>query len=708
MTVRRTIGGTMVAVLLGGTVAAIGQPVIVTAPDPTVRSTILTGQERAPVVVTNPVATVHPGDVSLNFPNADVQAVAKAVLGSMLGLEYTVAPDLHTPVTLVTQRPVSRADVLRLFETSLLTANLALIARNGVYVILPIEQARGQAPVVGAGDSAAFASETIPLKFVASDELRRLIDPVLPNVITSAAPGSLVVAGTGGQRAAVRNLVRQFDVDWLRNTSFALFVPQRTDSRLIVPALDRLINANGAPTKGMVRLVAMDRLNGILAVSTQRQYLDDVQRFVELLDREGESSERRVFVYRVQNGRSADLAKVLANAFGGRGGNSGRSDAPRGGDPLSGPRDDFAIPGGNSGGGAGVGSSGFGNNSSGNGGGAGSGFGSQNGTGSTAQNPLAGGTASSGNSANTTVDINSDDLRARISSDETNNAIVVFATPRDYAVVEDALRKLDVVPYQVMIEAAITEVTLTNALRYGVQWNFNSGRTSSTLSEDPAGAIVRTFPGFSFFYGGSSIMAALNALENLTKINVVSSPKLLVLNNQTAALQVGNQVPIITASSTSTIGSNSPIVNSIEYRDTGIILKITPRVNSSGLVLLDVAQEVSDVVASQTSGINSPTISTRRIATSIAVQDGEVVALGGLISNNTTDTKGGLPFLSHIPVIGGLLFGNTNKQVARTELLVLLRPRVVRTVDDGRALADEMRAKLETLRPLLTRGNGIP
>lgn len=694
-----------------GAGAASGQPVVVPAPDPTVRSTILTGQERAPVVVSNPLATVHPGDVSLNFPNADVQAVAKAVLGEMLGLEFSVAPDLHTPVTLVTQRRISRADVLLLFEASLTAANLGMIVRNGVYVILPVEQARGQATVVGGSDSAGFASEAIALKFVASDELRRLIDPVLPNVITSAAPGSLVVAGTAGQRAAVRNLVRQFDVDWLRNTSFALFVPQRTDSRLIVPALDRLINANGAPTKGMVRLVAMDRLNGILAVSTQRQYLDDVQRFVELLDREGESSERRVFVYRVQNGRSADLAKVLANAFGGRGGSvAGRTDASRGGsDPLAGPRDDFAIPGGNSG--AGAGNAGFGNNSSangGSGGGSGSGFGSQNGTGSTAQNPLAGAAAATGNSSNTTVDINSEDLRARISSDETNNAIVVFATPRDYAVVEDALRKLDVVPYQVMIEAAITEVTLTNALRYGVQWNFNSGRTSTTLSEDPTGAIVRTFPGFSFFYGGSSIMAALNALENLTKINVVSSPKLLVLNNQTAALQVGNQVPIITASSTSTIGSNSPIVNSIEYRDTGIILKITPRVNSSGLVLLDVAQEVSDVVASQTTGINSPTISTRRIATSIAVQDGEVVALGGLISNNTTDTKGGLPFLSHIPVIGGLLFGNTNKQVARTELLVLLRPRVVRTVDDGRALADEMRAKLETLRPLLTRGNGIP
>ena len=614
-------------------------------------------------------------------------------------------------MSVVTQRPIAKADVLRLFEAALVPAGLALIPRNGVYLVLPIEQARSQAPV-GGGDTPGFATETIPLKFVGSEQVRRIIDPIIPNVIVQADNGGIVVAGTSGQRLAVRNLVSQFDVNWLRNTSFGLFVPQRTDSRLIVPALDRLLNADGAPTKGVVRLIAMDRLNGILAVSTQRQYLDDVQRFIDILDREGESSERRVFVYRVQNGRSADLAKVLSNAFGG--GNSSRDasrDQARG---LAGNRDGLGGQAGDtangSGGFAGVGGgtgTGGGNN-----GGTPGGYGStpgsggaQAGGGSSVFTGMAStdGGGSSTSQQGTNVDITAGDLRAKISSDETNNAIVVFATPRDYAVIEDALRKLDVLPFQVMIEAAITEVTLTDALRYGVQWNFDIGKTNSALGEGATGVPVRQFPGFSFFYGGSSISATLNALETLTKINVVSSPKLLVLNNQTAALQVGNQVPIITASSISTVGTNSPIVNAVEYRDTGIILKITPRVNSSGLVLLDVAQEVSDVVPTQTPGIASPTISTRRIATSVAVQDGEVVALGGLISDSSTRSKGGIPYLSRIPVLGAL-FGTRNNSTNRTELIVLLRPRVVRNIDDGRALTDELRSKLQALQPLLPPG----
>jgi general secretion pathway protein D len=640
--------------------------------DEAVRATILPGVSQPPPAMGGSVTTLRSGDVSLNFPGADVQVVAKTILGDLLGLQFTIPQDLHTPVTVVTQRPIARADVFHLFEASLASADLALTPRNGVYAILPIEQARGQAPVAGP-DTQGFATEVIRLNFVSADQFRRLIDPILPNVITQSdnARNTIVVSGTSGQRAAVRDLVRQFDADWLRNTSFALFVPQRTDSRLIVPELDKLINAEGAPMRGLVRLIAMDRLNGILAVSTQRQYLDDVRRWVEILDREGQASERRVYVYRVQNGRSADLARVLANAFGGRGGGSTsdmtRSSRSNTAAPVS--RDDLGASPGGSGGPADAAAA-------------------------------SGGSSAPGAGAPTSVDIATGDLRAQISSDETNNAIVVFATPRDYAVVEDALHKLDVPPSQVMIEAAIVEVTLTDQLQYGVQWQFGNATSNAALSQGSTSTPISIFPGFTYFYSHSTISAALNALESLTKINVVSAPKLLVLNNQTASLQVGNQVPTISATAISTIGSNAPVVNSIEYRDTGIILKITPRVNSGGVVLLDIGQEVSAVVPTLTPGIASPTISTRKITTSVAVQDGEVIALGGLISNSVTDTKSGLPIVSHIKFLS-TLFGNTNNQGTKTELIVLLRPRVVRSVDDGRALTDELRDKLQALRPLL-------
>jgi general secretion pathway protein D len=258
----------------------------------------------------------------------------------------------------------------------------------------------------------------------------------------------------------------------------------------------------------------------------------------------------------------------------------------------------------------------------------------------------------------------------------------------------------------VEIEAAIVEVTLTDQLRFGVQGLYSNGGLSAGLTESlTSAAPVAAFPGFSALYSARTVSAALNALESLTKVNVVSAPKLLVLNNQTASIQVGNEVPILTGSATNVVTSNAAVVNSVDYRDTGIILKVTPRVNSSGFVLLDLAQEVSDVVASGSAAtIDSPTFSNRKIATSVAIQDGEVIALGGLIRDNRTDIKTGLPLLSRIPLLGPLLFGNINNDDERTELIVLLQPKVVKNVDDARAVTEELRDKLQSLRALLPAG----
>ena len=293
-----------------------------------------------------------------------------------------------------------------------------------------------------------------------------------------------------------------------------------------------------------------------------------------------------------------------------------------------------------------------------------------------------------------------------MTADETNNAIIVLGTPRDYATIEDALRKLDIPPLQVLIEAAITEVSLTDELRYGVQWNYLNGSSQVGYSEGGTPQPTQVYPGFSFFYGGSSINATLNALQQRTNIKVVSAPKLLVLNNQSAALQVGDQVPISTGSATNLVGNTNAVVNSIEYKDTGVILKITPRVNASGVVQLDVSQEVSQVnttAASSSTQRQSPTISTRRIATTVAVRDGEVIALGGLFSSTKNFGKNGIPFLSQIPVIGGL-FGTQQNTERRTELIVLLKPHVIETTDDARAATEELRSKIRTLEPFKSSG----
>ncbi len=641
-------------------------PAIAQEKDPTsvldmpVRTTVVTGT--APIPVVPKVAPKPPehGDITLNFPAADVRAVAATVLGDLLHKNYTVAQGVNANVSLVTPYPVSKQALFDLFEAALKRVNLGLVPVASGYEIQNIGQARG--PI--GPDISGSGSEVITLHFINADEVRKLLDTILPGVVTSTnvATGTVTIAGTTGQRASARDLLQQFDVDWLRNTSFALFIPERTDARLIVPNLDKLINAPDSPTHGLVRLIAMDQLNGILAISTQSQYLDDVRRWIEILDREGENNEARVFVYHVQNSRAKDLTKTINAALGSSAGldsyaGAGAAAAAPGVPPPSGTSP--AVP----------------------------------------VNPATGG-ARSGTTGS---------AGPRITSDETTNAIIVYGTARQYAVVEDALRKLDIAPKQILIEAAITEVTLTDELAYGVEWYYSNSSGTTTAAYSAAGGsppAVGSIPGLTFSTGNTSISATLNALQSHTHVKVVSAPKLLVLNNQTASLEVGDQVPTQGAS---TVGATGLVTSSVTYQDTGIILKITPRVNASGIVQLDVAQEVSGVNGSAgTAGIQgeTPTISTRKIATTVEVKDSQVIALGGLFSDTKTVIKNGIPLLSQIPVVGGL-FGSRNVKDTRTELIVLLKPHVIATPDDARGVTEELVHKLRDLGRMRSPG-GIP
>lgn len=291
-------------------------------------------------------------------------------------------------------------------------------------------------------------------------------------------------------------------------------------------------------------------------------------------------------------------------------------------------------------------------------------------------------------------------MQIKITADEVNNALLVLATPQDYALVGAALEQLDIPPLQVMIEATIAEVTLTRDLSNGLQYYFNSGRFKLTQSENSSGSVASTFPGLNILYsGGANASVVLNLMESLTDVRVLSSPNLLVINNQTAQLQVGDQVPIATQSAVSTLTSTSQVINSIEYRDTGVILKVTPRVNAGGLVLLDVSQEVSGVSTTTSSTLNSPTISQRRVSSSAAVQDGQTVALGGLITDSRNNANNGIPWLHDLPGLGWL-FGTEDDSVNRTELLVLITPHVVRNRDEARAVTAELRRKLPLVAPL--------
>jgi general secretion pathway protein D len=283
----------------------------------------------------------------------------------------------------------------------------------------------------------------------------------------------------------------------------------------------------------------------------------------------------------------------------------------------------------------------------------------------------------------------------RVIADDATNSLVVLATATEFRMIEATLRKLDVLPLQVLIEVTIAEVELNDTLKYGVEWFFASGNFTTTFSTLADGAVGSAFPGFSFLFDSNDKIAVLNALSEVTDIKVISSPSLMVVDNQSARLQVGDQVPVSTGATTSDTGT----VTSIQQLDTGVVLEVTPRVNPGGLVRMEITQEVSTAEETTTSELDSPTINKRSIETTVAVQTGNTVTLGGLIQDTEEEGVSGVPLLSSIPILGNL-FKSTQQVTNRKELLVLITPRVVRNQIEARKVTDELRKRLKGVAPL--------
>jgi general secretion pathway protein D len=606
-------------------------------------------------------------------------------------------------------------------------SGVALVQRDGVYQLVPIASAPREATLGSGGGSAGYVTRAVTPQYVAAADLQRVLEPLLPPGTTAQADPSrnlLIVTGTQDSVADILRDVSTFDVDYLRGMSFALLPLRNAQARDVAREVTTLLGSGRGALSGLVSVSAIERLNAVLVTAMQPSYIARVRAWVDRLDRGGTGTDQQLYVYRVQNGRAADLATVLRRALGLE---SSSSAAPAGGaaGPAGGPSRLSDLSGGSAG-----------SSSSSNALGrapavlldALPGAVAQSGPPTLAgQAPPTQAQAAPTPSAQTSggAQAEAEQSGIRITADEINNALVIAATPDEYAHIAAALQKLDITPLQVVIDATIAEVDLTNQLNYGLQYYIQSGDFRAVLSNPSAAASTATtaatttgnspisvFQGFSYVPGlnlavtGSSGSAViLQALSQLTRVQVLSSPNLLVLNNQPARIQVGDQVPIATASAVSTVTTGAPVVNSIEYRDTGVILGITPRVNASGLVLLDISEEVSNANSTTTSTISSPTISQRRVTSSIAVSDGQTIALGGLIQDSRSKGKNGVPFLQDIPVLGWL-FGTHNDSLTRTELIVLITPHVVRSSDDARAVTDELQRKVPMTLPALKLGNG--
>jgi general secretion pathway protein D len=614
----------------------------------------------------------------LQFVDADISTVVAAVIGEGLGAPYTIDPGVKGTITLQSTRPLGKAGLLAALETALNTQGIALLNTNGSYRVAPVKDAAraatGLRSASGAG-KAGYGIQIVPLQFVGAADMQKTLEPFAPTggiLRVDEARNLLVLAGNGPELAEMLDVVKTFDVDWLSGMSFALFNLSYVDAKTLSGELGEIFADPRSPLHGIVRLVAIPRLNSILVITSQKKYLSDVETWVKRLDLGGSSPGRRIYVYEVQNSKAGDLAKALNRILSLSGSDVGQDAGPSSGRFT--------------------GSSSFASSSN---------LAPPNAQGTTFGPPV--NTPSTPAAAYTGIptprDAVVDTGAIRIVPDDDSNSLLIMASPSDFRTVESALKRLDVPARQVLIEASLAEVTLTKDLQYGVQWSYLTG--VGPVVQSPDGNISQQFPGLSFLYSGNqSIKAVLNSLESLTDVRVLSNPKLLVLNNHEAELEVGDQVPIATQSSVGTITPNAPIVNSVSYRDTGVILHITPRVNQSGMVQLDIDQEVSDVSPTTTSGINSPTINQRKFSTTVSARSGETVALGGLISDTTTVSKSGVPFLSRIPIFGAL-FGTHSTEGERTELIVLITPHVIRNPEESRETMEMLRREFKTLSDLV-------
>ena len=644
---------------------------------------------------------------SLDFADTDVREAVAQILGSMLRTNYSIDPAVKGTVTLRTARPLSSRQLLPALQTMLGSVGAVLIRGDGLYRVVPAAAAGGAGSIV------------VPLRYVSAEDLAKVLQPVAgagTRIAAETSLNTLLVSGDPSQVQSMADLVRSFDIDALAGQSYAVLPVTSGNAKDFADALTESFRGKaGAGLSGLVRVIPLMRMNAVLIVSSQPRYIEAAQRVFGLIERERRRSVRVWHAYYLQNSNANDIAHTLQMAFTpnnvtaspqpsqqARGG--GRAGGNAGGGGLGGAR---GANGGGIGGGAqgGAGGGGF-NGGIGSGGGGVAGGANPLAPGALQEafgqgNPLLGGIDPAGGiGAAAGGDDRGDSMR--ILPNTQNNAILVYGTAQEEETVAAMLRKIDIVPMQVRIDATIAEVTLNDSLQYGTQFFFKSGgingilNTASAAVAAPAATVLGTsFPGF--FLGGNGqggAPIALSALQAVTKVNVLSSPQITVVDNQPARLQVGALVPYLTASSQSTQSANAPVINSIGYQPTGVIMEVTPRVNSGGLVTLDVSQEVSDVEAqTTTNGVNSPTFNQRSVTSRVVVQDGQTIGLAGLIRDSVGRGNSGIPWLKDIPILG-VLAGTQNNSRQRTELLVLITPHVIYNQNDARALTEDMRGGL--------------
>ncbi|MCK7575710.1 MAG: type II secretion system secretin GspD [Chromatiales bacterium] len=632
-----------------------------------------------------PETDASPGDVTLNFDGTDIREVVKVILGDLLKVNYVLHPAVQGATSLQTGRPLRREDLLPTLETLLRMNNAALVQKGDGYEVVPMANAvQGRVtPQLGETDRAlpnGYSVQVVPLRYIGAEEMNNILTPLAPEgsvIRVDNLRNLLVIAGTSPEMSNLLDTIRVFDVDWMSGLSVGFFVLEYAKTKDVVTQLESLLaDESGNPLKGIFRFIPVESANALLVVSPQERYLKQVRNWIERLDMaeaRSDSSER-LYVYRVKHSDAESLADMLSQLFGGTGSNTRKSSVGN------------IAPG-------------LGRSSS---------IGGTSPTTTTSSSSDS--DSRTGQSQTTRQSGSAHELEmsssVNIVADTVNNSLLVRASPRDYKKILDALKQLDILPLQVLVEATIVEITLTGNLKYGVQWELfgqqSKGQSfaslDGTFDDAEKSGIGTMFPGFNWAMvsNPNTIRATLSALAGDNLLNVLSSPSVMVMDNQTAKIQVGREVPIATSKQDGT-STTDRTYTTISYKDTGVILTVKPRVTPGGLVQLEIEQEVSTVFEENASGLNSPSFKKRTITSSVAVRSNQAVVLGGLIEDTRSDGKQGIPGLYSLPVVGGL-FGETSRSSTRTELVVVLTPKVIASDQDIESVTDDFRKKVRGLK----------
>jgi len=652
------------------------------------------------------------GETTFNFEGESLNAVVKAILGDLLQKNYVISPGVRGTVTLSTPSPVNANQALSLLEMVLGWNNARMIWADGRYNIVPADQALvsgNVGPHIGPiGNVRGYEVRAVPLHFISATEMQKLLVPYArTNAIVNvdSARNLIVLAGTRAELENYMRTVQIFDVDWLAGMSVGVFPLQQTDATHMVSSLEKAFGEQSkTPVAGMFRFMPLEGINAVLVITPQPRYLNEIQTWIERLD-QGDGQTARLYVYEVKNVKASDLSTQIGTLFG----IQVQQQAPA---PSTMPGLETVEM---------------------------SSYGSDKGGQPSAplapvqnlSSPRASAPAATTGNAGQGQGSNG----VSITAVEDSNSLLVRATPAQWESIRRAIDRLDSMPLQVHIEAQVIEVNLTGELSYGVTWylknavalfangslsNAANGRTAygpvgGTIIPSPGTATLPA--GLSEVYLAGSSLAVIQALDQVAHVRILSAPSLLVRNNVEADFNSGTQIPIASTILSPGFGTSTPApgtgsttpgtdtFSQVQYIQTGVSLKVKPRVASNGMVFMDISQEVSSPVSSGASvGGNIP-IDNRKLKTSVAVQSGETVVLAGLIKETKGTNSNGVPYLDRIPVLGGL-FGTKGVTNDREEVIVLITPTVIRDPNDARNLTDEYGSRFRALDPIRTPPKG--